>query len=231
MLAGEGMSQVVRSLQELLARRTYYSGDLLFSVDILRNVTDTFKRATYVPSADDVQVPLHSGGVCWGGRQAGRLGLPDPALSPQRFFQVVSFMVDSENKDKWDDAQQVRGGTSSLLLPRPKPALGPSPPPVRPQVSPGSVHLLRVVEDFIHLVGDALKAFQSSLIVTDNLGTRRQAREGVLEGLELYLPGLGMALRGASVLFLHLQALFSLHLTPCPVLFCVSSSTPLSPCL
>lgn len=39
------------------------------------------------------------------------------------------------------------------------------------QVSPGSVHLLRVVEDFIHLVGDALKAFQSSLIVTDNLGT------------------------------------------------------------
>lgn len=57
MLAGEGMSQVVRSLQELLARRTYYSGDLLFSVDILRNVTDTFKRATYVPSADDVQVP------------------------------------------------------------------------------------------------------------------------------------------------------------------------------
>ncbi|XP_032971046.1 adhesion G protein-coupled receptor B2 isoform X1 [Rhinolophus ferrumequinum] len=114
MLAGEGMSQVVRSLQELLARRTYYSGDLLFSVDILRNVTDTFKRATYVPSADDVQ----------------------------RFFQVVSFMVDAENKEKWDDAQQV---------------------------SPGSVHLLRVVEDFIHLVGDALKAFQSSLIVTDNL--------------------------------------------------------------
>ncbi|XP_033694890.1 adhesion G protein-coupled receptor B2 isoform X11 [Tursiops truncatus] len=114
MLAGEGMSQVVRSLQELLARRTYYSGDLLFSVDILRNVTDTFKRATYVPSADDVQ----------------------------RFFQVVSFMVDAENKDKWDDAQQV---------------------------APGSVHLLRVVEDFIHLVGDALKAFQSSLIVTDNL--------------------------------------------------------------
>ncbi|XP_051843765.1 adhesion G protein-coupled receptor B2 isoform X10 [Antechinus flavipes] len=114
MLAGEGMSQVVRSLLELLARRTYYSGDLLFSVDILRNVTDTFKRATYVPSADDVQ----------------------------RFFQVVSYMVDAENKEKWDDAQQV---------------------------SPGSVHLLRVVEDFIHLVGDALKAFQSSLIVTDNL--------------------------------------------------------------
>lgn len=110
MLAGEGMSQVVRSLQELLARRTYYSGDLLFSVDILRNVTDTFKRATYVPSADDVQVLLPSGRVCGA---AGWFAPPDPSLSPQRFFQVVSFMVDSENKDKWDDAQQVRGSAFS----------------------------------------------------------------------------------------------------------------------
>ncbi|NWR57211.1 AGRB2 protein, partial [Bucorvus abyssinicus] len=114
LLAGEGMSQVVRSLLELMARKTYYSGDLLFSVEILRNVTDTFKRATYTPSSEDVQ----------------------------RFFQVVSYMVDAENRDKWEDAQQV---------------------------SPGSVHLMKVVEDFIHLVGDALKAFQSSLIVTDNL--------------------------------------------------------------
>ncbi|NXE93210.1 AGRB2 protein, partial [Menura novaehollandiae] len=122
-LAGEGMSQVVRSLLELMARKTYYSGDLLFSVEILRNVTDTFKRATYTPSSEDVQ----------------------------RFFQVVSYMVDAENRDKWEDAQQV---------------------------SPGSVHLMKVVEDFIHLVGDALKAFQSSLIVTDNLGERRGGRGG-----------------------------------------------------
>uniref|UniRef100_A0ABM5ETK6 Adhesion G protein-coupled receptor B2 isoform X1 n=2 Tax=Pogona vitticeps TaxID=103695 RepID=A0ABM5ETK6_9SAUR len=114
MLAGEGMSQVVRALLELVARKTYYSGDLLFSVEILRNVTDTYKRATYIPSSDDVQ----------------------------RFFHVVSNMVDAENRDKWEDAQQVL---------------------------PGSVLLMKVVEDFIHLVGDALKAFQSSLIVTDNL--------------------------------------------------------------
>uniref|UniRef100_A0A8D2KZL1 Adhesion G protein-coupled receptor B2 n=1 Tax=Varanus komodoensis TaxID=61221 RepID=A0A8D2KZL1_VARKO len=114
MLAGEGMSQVVRGLLELVARKTYYSGDLLFSVEILRNVTDTYKRATYIPSSDDVQ----------------------------RFFQVVSYMVDAENKEKWEDAQQVL---------------------------PGSVLLMKVVEDFIHLVGEALKAFQTSLIVTDNL--------------------------------------------------------------
>lgn len=55
-LAGEGMSQIVRSLLELMSRHSYYSGDLLFSVEILRNVTDTFKRATYIPAPDDVQV-------------------------------------------------------------------------------------------------------------------------------------------------------------------------------
>lgn len=60
--------------------------------------------------------------------------------------------------------------------------------PFCPQVSPGSVHLLRVVEDFIHLVGDALKAFQSSLIVTDNLGTERQAGEGLLDGAKRRTP-------------------------------------------
>lgn len=59
-------------------------------------------------------------------------------------------------------------------------------------MSPGSVHLLRVVEDFIHLVGDALKAFQSSLIVTDNLGKRSQAGKGVLDTIRTlapYFPG------------------------------------------
>uniref|UniRef100_A0A8C9V0W0 Adhesion G protein-coupled receptor B2 n=1 Tax=Scleropages formosus TaxID=113540 RepID=A0A8C9V0W0_SCLFO len=113
-LAGEGMSQIVRSLLELMSRKNYYSGDLLFSVEILRNVTDTFKRATYIPAPDDVQ----------------------------KFFQVVSYMLDIENREKWEDAHQV---------------------------APGAVLLMRVVEDFIHLIGEAQKAFQSSLFVTNNL--------------------------------------------------------------
>uniref|UniRef100_A0A7N8X9T7 Adhesion G protein-coupled receptor B2 n=1 Tax=Mastacembelus armatus TaxID=205130 RepID=A0A7N8X9T7_9TELE len=78
-LAGEGMSQIVRSLLELLQRRSYYSGDLLFSTEILRNVTDTFKRATYIPAPDDVQ----------------------------KFFQIVSHMLDMENLEKWEDVHQV----------------------------------------------------------------------------------------------------------------------------
>ncbi|KAL0962008.1 hypothetical protein UPYG_G00334490 [Umbra pygmaea] len=113
-LAGEGMSQVVRNLLELLQRRSFYSGDLLFSTEILRNVTDTFKRATYIPAPDDVQ----------------------------KFFQVVSYMLDMENLEKWEDAHQV---------------------------SPGAAHLMRILEDFIHLIGEDQKPFQSFLVVTNNL--------------------------------------------------------------
>ncbi|XP_031644843.1 adhesion G protein-coupled receptor B2-like isoform X2 [Oncorhynchus kisutch] len=113
-LAGEGMSQVVRNLLDLLQRRSYYSGDLLFSTEILRNVTDTFKRATYIPAPDDTQ----------------------------KFFQVVSYMLDMENLEKWEDAHQV---------------------------SPGTAHLMRILEDFIHLIGEDQKPFQSFLVVTNNL--------------------------------------------------------------
>ncbi|XP_077364123.1 brain-specific angiogenesis inhibitor 2 isoform X5 [Festucalex cinctus] len=113
-LAGEGMSQIVRSLLELLQRRSYYSGDLLFSTEILRNVTDTFKRATYIPAPDDVQ----------------------------KFFQIISYMLDMENLEKWEDVHQV---------------------------APGAALLMRILEDFIHLIGEAQKAFQSFLVITNNL--------------------------------------------------------------
>lgn len=56
MLAGDGMSQVTKNLLDLTQRRNFYAGDLLSSVEILRNVTETFKRASYEPSSDDVQV-------------------------------------------------------------------------------------------------------------------------------------------------------------------------------
>ncbi|KAG8451547.1 hypothetical protein GDO86_003666 [Hymenochirus boettgeri] len=114
LLAGQGMSQVVRSMLGLVSSKNYFSGDLLFCVEILRNVTDTYKRATYIPSFEDIQ----------------------------KFFHAVSHMLDAENKEKWEDAQQV---------------------------APGSILLMKVLEDYIHLVGDALKPFQSSIIVTDNL--------------------------------------------------------------
>ncbi|XP_077338093.1 adhesion G protein-coupled receptor B2 isoform X6 [Lithobates pipiens] len=114
LLAGQGMNQVVRSMLELVSTKNYYSGDLLFCVEILRNVTDTYKRATYIPSFEDIQ----------------------------KFFHAVSHILDADNREKWEDAQQV---------------------------APGSVLLMKVLEDYIHLIGDALKPFQSSIIVTENL--------------------------------------------------------------
>lgn len=59
MLAGDGMSQVTKTLLDLTQRKNFYAGDLLISVEILRNVTDTFKRASYIPASDGVQVREH----------------------------------------------------------------------------------------------------------------------------------------------------------------------------
>lgn len=56
MLAGDGMSEVTKTLLDLTQRKNFYAGDLLMSVEILRNVTDTFKRASYIPASDGVQV-------------------------------------------------------------------------------------------------------------------------------------------------------------------------------
>lgn len=55
-LAADGMSQVTKTLLDLTQRKNFYAGDLLISVEILRNVTDTFKRASYIPASDGVQV-------------------------------------------------------------------------------------------------------------------------------------------------------------------------------
>ncbi|XP_063299041.1 adhesion G protein-coupled receptor B3 isoform X4 [Pelobates fuscus] len=113
-LAGEGMSQVTKTLLDLTQRKHFYAGDLLISVEILRNVTDTFKRASYIPASDGVQ----------------------------NFFQIVSNLLDEENKEKWEDAQQIY---------------------------PGSVELMQVIEDYIHIVGMGMMDFQNSYLTTGNV--------------------------------------------------------------
>ncbi|XP_018605065.1 adhesion G protein-coupled receptor B3 isoform X1 [Scleropages formosus] len=113
-LAGDGMSQVTKTLLDLTQRRSFYAGDLLTSVEILRNVTDTFKRASYLPSSDDVQ----------------------------NFFQIISNLLEEENREKWEDAQQIY---------------------------PGSVELMQIIEDFIHIVGLGMKDFHNSYLMTGNL--------------------------------------------------------------
>ncbi|KAI1241154.1 hypothetical protein IHE44_0009618, partial [Lamprotornis superbus] len=117
MLAGDGMSQVTKTLLDLTQRKNFYAGDLLISVEILRNVTDTFKRASYIPASDGVQ----------------------------NFFQIISNLLDEENKEKWEDAQQIY---------------------------PGSVELMQVIEDFIHIVGMGMMDFQNSYLMTGNVGRK-----------------------------------------------------------
>uniref|UniRef100_A0A8C5A730 Adhesion G protein-coupled receptor B3 n=1 Tax=Gadus morhua TaxID=8049 RepID=A0A8C5A730_GADMO len=114
MLAGDGMSQVTKNLLDLTQRRSFYAGDLLSSVEILRNVTETFRRAHYEPSSDDVQ----------------------------NFFQIISNLLEEENKEKWEDAQQIY---------------------------PGAVELMQVIEEFIHIVGLGMKDFHNAYLMTGNL--------------------------------------------------------------
>uniref|UniRef100_A0AAQ6A179 Adhesion G protein-coupled receptor B3 n=1 Tax=Amphiprion ocellaris TaxID=80972 RepID=A0AAQ6A179_AMPOC len=116
MLAGDGMSQVTKNLLDLTQRRNFYAGDLLSSVEILRNVTETFKRASYEPSSDDVQ----------------------------NFFQIISNLLEEENKEKWEDAQKV-------------------------SIYPGAVELMQVIEEFIHIVGLGMKDFHNAYLMTGNL--------------------------------------------------------------
>lgn len=44
-----------------------------------------------------------------------------------------------------------------------------SPLHLKLQVAPGAALLMRILEDFIHLIGEAQKPFQSFLVVTNNL--------------------------------------------------------------
>ncbi|XP_077586533.1 adhesion G protein-coupled receptor B3 isoform X3 [Stigmatopora nigra] len=114
MLAGDGMCQVTKNLLDLTQRKNFYAGDLLSSVEILRNVTETFKRASYEPSSDDVQ----------------------------NFFQIISNLLEEENKEKWEDAQKIY---------------------------PGAVELMQVIEEFIHIVGLGMKDFHNAYLMTGNL--------------------------------------------------------------
>lgn len=132
-LAGDGMSQVTKVLLDLTQRRNFYAGDLLSSVEILRNVTDTFKRASYEPSSDDVQ----------------------------NFFQIISNLLEEENREKWEDAQQIY---------------------------PGSVELMQVVEEFIHIVGLGMNDFHNSYLMIGNLVAHIQRLPALSVATDINFP-------------------------------------------
>ncbi|XP_078718768.1 adhesion G protein-coupled receptor B1-like isoform X7 [Lampetra fluviatilis] len=112
--ASEGMAQVMRNLFDSSHLKHMYSGDLLVSVDILKNVTEAFKTASYNPSSEDVQ----------------------------NYAQIFSNLLSEEHKEKWDDAQQLY---------------------------PASLDLMKIVENFIHIVGAGIKSVHTSYLITENI--------------------------------------------------------------
>lgn len=82
-LPGEGVSEVIQTLVEISQDGTSYSGDLLSTIDVLRNMTEIFRRAYYSPTPGDVQVAPT--GRPRGGVDGGQPGTPasrSPGLDP-----------------------------------------------------------------------------------------------------------------------------------------------------
>uniref|UniRef100_A0A7N8YA13 Adhesion G protein-coupled receptor B1a n=1 Tax=Mastacembelus armatus TaxID=205130 RepID=A0A7N8YA13_9TELE len=78
-LVGDGVSEVMTKLRVTSSDGTSYSGDLLAIVDVLKNMTEIFRRAYYSPSSADMR----------------------------NFVQSVSNLLMEENRERWEEAQLV----------------------------------------------------------------------------------------------------------------------------
>ncbi|XP_045437200.1 adhesion G protein-coupled receptor B1 isoform X3 [Pipistrellus kuhlii] len=86
-LPGEGVSEVIQTLVEISQDGASYSGDLLSAIDVLRNLTEIFRRAYYSPTPGDVQ----------------------------NFVQIISNLLAEENRDKWEEAQLMGPNARELF--------------------------------------------------------------------------------------------------------------------
>ncbi|XP_062847343.1 adhesion G protein-coupled receptor B1 [Trichomycterus rosablanca] len=86
-LVGDGVSEVMTKLRETSSEGTSYSGDLLAIVDILKNMTEIFRRSYYSPSIADVK----------------------------NFVQSVSNLLMEENRERWEETQLVGPNIKELF--------------------------------------------------------------------------------------------------------------------
>ncbi|KAK2511251.1 hypothetical protein Q9233_017108 [Columba guinea] len=86
-LMGDGLSEVLQNLVEISQDGTSYSGDLLSTIDVLRNMTEIFRRAYHSPTSGDVQ----------------------------NFVQIISNLLSEENRDKWEEAQLIGPNARELF--------------------------------------------------------------------------------------------------------------------
>ncbi|XP_074540136.1 adhesion G protein-coupled receptor B1 isoform X9 [Halichoeres trimaculatus] len=86
-LVGDGVSGVMTKLRVTSSDGTSYSGDLLAIVDVLKNMTEIFRRAYYSPSGADMR----------------------------NFVQTVSNLLMEENRERWEEAQLLGPNVKELF--------------------------------------------------------------------------------------------------------------------
>uniref|UniRef100_A0A671KZN0 Brain-specific angiogenesis inhibitor 1-like n=1 Tax=Sinocyclocheilus anshuiensis TaxID=1608454 RepID=A0A671KZN0_9TELE len=90
-LVGDGVSEVMTKLRVTSSDGTSYSGDLLAIMDVLKNMTEIFRRSYYSPSNADMRVS-------------------------ENFVQSVSNLLMEENRERWEEAQLVSQPSLSLSM-------------------------------------------------------------------------------------------------------------------
>ncbi|XP_051574769.1 adhesion G protein-coupled receptor B1-like isoform X8 [Myxocyprinus asiaticus] len=86
-LVGDGVSEVMTKLRVTSSDGTSYSGDLLAIIDVLKNMTEIFRRSYYSPSNADMR----------------------------NFVQSVSNLLMEENREKWEEAQLLGPNVKELF--------------------------------------------------------------------------------------------------------------------
>uniref|UniRef100_A0A672G4Z2 Adhesion G protein-coupled receptor B1a n=1 Tax=Salarias fasciatus TaxID=181472 RepID=A0A672G4Z2_SALFA len=86
-LVGDGVSEVMTKLRVTSSDGTSYSGDLLAIVDVLKNMTEIFRRAYYSPSSADMR----------------------------NFVQSVSNLLMEENRERWEEAKLLGPNIKELF--------------------------------------------------------------------------------------------------------------------
>ncbi|XP_032875832.1 adhesion G protein-coupled receptor B1 isoform X2 [Amblyraja radiata] len=86
-LIGDGISGIIRKLADTSDGGTSYSGDILALIDILKNMTEIFRRTYYTPVSGDIQ----------------------------NFVQIVSNLLSEENKPRWKEARLI-GPNSKVVM-------------------------------------------------------------------------------------------------------------------
>ncbi|XP_073782546.1 adhesion G protein-coupled receptor B1 isoform X17 [Danio rerio] len=86
-LVGDGVSEVMTKLRVTSSDGTSYSGDLLAIIDVLKNMTEIFRRSYYSPSNADMR----------------------------NFVQSVSNLLMEENRDRWEEAQLLGPNVKELF--------------------------------------------------------------------------------------------------------------------